>query len=209
MIMPCDDARGCGTFTVQNSKLDDMTYTPIQELPYEHMTGYMPGNAAPVPGTTNVPTPSGVIASEGLNMNTPVTGIAAGMDFNNPAAPGSAANVTGGSSVNPPSVLPESPQIQVPTNPLLPPGFQEVIDYENLQYLNGFLRTQIGKYIRVQQLIGSSVIEDRYGYLVGVGINYILLQEIGTGNIIALDYYSIKYVYIYYTNPTLPTNGSR
>ena len=64
MIMPCDDARGCGTFTVQNSKLDDMTYTPIQELPYEHMTGYMPGNAAPVPGTTNVPTPSGVVASE-------------------------------------------------------------------------------------------------------------------------------------------------
>lgn len=195
MIMPCDDARGCGTFSLQSNQQNDMTYTPIQELPYQQMTNYM----TPVPGTTNVPTPSGIAATEGV-------------DFDNPAAPGSVGNVglaTGGGSPNPSPVLPNAPQIPVPSNPLLPPGYQEVIDYENLQYLNGFLRTQIGKYIRVEQLVGSSVIEDRYGYLVGVGINYILLQEIGTGNIISIDYYSIKYVYIYYTAPYLPMNETK
>ena len=84
-----------------------------------------------------------------------------------------------------------------------------MINYENLQYMNGFLRTQIGKYIRVEQIVGSTVIEDRYGYLVGVGLNYILLQEINTQNIMAVDFYNIKYVYIYYSQPTLLTNATR
>lgn len=104
----------------------------------------------------------------------------------------------------PPPVLPSAPQFQVPANPLLPPGYQEFINYENLQYLNGFLRTQIGKYMRVEQLVGSNNIEDRYGYLVGVGINYILLQELGTGNILAVDYYGIKSVYVYFNQTLLP-----
>ena len=117
-----------------------------------------------------------------------------------------AAAIRGTSSVVPEGVLPEDPQIQVPANPLLPPGYQEYISYENLQYLNGFLRTQIGRYMRVEQLIGSSTIEDRYGFLIAVGINYILLQEMGTGNIMTIDYYSIKSLYIYYSQPTLPEN---
>ncbi|MBR3786575.1 MAG: hypothetical protein IKJ77_09230 [Firmicutes bacterium] len=101
-------------------------------------------------------------------------------------------------------VLPENPQFQVPPNPLLPPGYQEMLSYENLQYMNGFLRTQIGKYLRVEQLVTSSQIEDRFGYLVGVGLNYILLQQPGTGNISAVDYYSIKYVYVYYNQSEVP-----
>ena len=117
-----------------------------------------------------------------------------------------AAAVRGSSSVVPESVLPEAPQIQVPANPLLPPGYQEFITYENLQYLNGFLRTQIGRYMRVEQLIGSSNIEERYGFLLAVGINYILLQELGTGNVMTIDYYSIKSLYIYYSQPALPEN---
>lgn len=94
----------------------------------------------------------------------------------------------------------------MPPNPLLPPGYQEFISYENLQYLNGFLRTQIGKYVRIEQLIGSNLLEDRYGYLIGVGINYVLLQELDTGNVSALDYYNIKYVHIYYNYLNLPTS---
>ncbi len=117
-----------------------------------------------------------------------------------------AATGRGGSSVVPESVLPEAPQIQVPANPLLPPGYQEFITYENLQYLNGFLRTQIGRYMRVEQLIGSSNMEERYGFLLAVGINYILLQELGTGNVMTIDYYSIKSLYIYYSQPALPEN---
>ena len=117
--------------------------------------------------------------------------------------PGSAAGIV------PPPILPDAPQFAVPLNPLMPPGYQEFISYENLQYLNGFLRTQIGKYMRVEQQVGSNSIEERYGYLIGVGINYILLQELGTGNVSTLDYYNIKFVYIYYTNPSLPQSPRR
>ena len=106
-------------------------------------------------------------------------------------------------------LLPNSPIFKVPSNPLLPPEYQELLSYNDLQYLNGFLRTQIGKYMRVEQLVGSNMIEERYGYLVGVGNNYIILQELTTDNVMALDYYNIKMVYIYLSNPTLPTNSRR
>lgn len=96
-----------------------------------------------------------------------------------------------------PNVLPVAPTFNVPDNPLLPPGYQNILDYETLQYMTGFLRTQIGKYVRIEQLIGSDTIESRYGYLVGVGINYVLLKELSTGNIMMLDFYNIKFVYIY------------
>ncbi|MDD6043971.1 MAG: hypothetical protein PUB87_09560 [Eubacteriaceae bacterium] len=122
---------------------------------------------------------------------------------------GSAGSSSGGSSVIPETIIPNAPTFRVPSNPLLPPEYQEVLSYDNLQYLNGFLRTQIGKYMRVEQLVGSNTIEERYGYLVGVGANYIILQELSTNNVMALDYYNIKLVYIYLTNPDLPTNATR
>ena len=140
MIMPCNSANGCGTVSVRNNQFDDLAYRPIDGISYEEMTGFMPSssataNVAPVPGTSNIPTASGVAAAQGL-------------DLDNPAMPGGANNLrpsTGGSSVQPEGVLPNAPEFQVPNNPLLPPGYQEVINYENLQYMNGFLRTQIGK----------------------------------------------------------------
>lgn len=153
-----------------------------------------------------IPTPEGVIETIPGQPDPPALFTNANAD----AGRVTSSSVTGNtqtpssSGVIPPSILPEAPQFQVPNNPLLPPGYQETIDYENLQYLNGFLRTQIGKYMRVEQLVGSGNIEDRYGYLIGVGVNYILLQEIGTGNVSAIDYYNIKYIYIYYATPELP-----
>lgn len=93
-----------------------------------------------------------------------------------------------------PEVLPEAPLFKVPSNPLLPPQFQEILSYESLQYLGGFLRTQIGKTCEVQFLIGSNITESRRGVLIGVGLNYILLQDIGTREVTACDFYSIKFV---------------
>lgn len=95
-------------------------------------------------------------------------------------------------------LFPGSPSFQVPSNPLLPPGYNEVLDYDALQYLNGFYRTQIGRYVRIEQQINSDDIEIRYGYLIGVGINYLLLQDASTGNVYAIDSYSIKLFYVYY-----------
>ena len=98
----------------------------------------------------------------------------------------------------------QSPSFNVPSHPMVPPEYEQTIDYDSIQYMNGFLRTQIGRYVRVEQLIGSGNTEERFGFLVGVGNNYLLLQDISNGNILVVDFYSIKFVYIYFGEPVFP-----
>ena len=190
MLSSCMGENGCGTLVHdQNRQHTAQRQTATPNMHRSQMTNYV----VPVPGTNYTPSGTGSIAS-------------------NMAMPGIWSDENGVETIpgipdpnpNPDPVLPENPQFQVPANPLLPPGYQEVLNYENLQYMNGFLRTQIGKYLRGEQLVTSNQIEDRFGYLVGVGLNYILLQQAGTGNISAIDYYSIKYVYVYYNQSEVP-----
>lgn len=68
---------------------------------------------------------------------------------------------------------------------------------ESLQYLNGFLRTQIGRKVNVQFLIGTNTVTDRTGTLLGVGANYILLRETNTDDVMACDFYTIKFITFY------------
>ena len=98
----------------------------------------------------------------------------------------------------------QAPSFSVPSNPLVPPEYEQTIDYDTAQYMNGFLRTLIGRAMRVEQLIVSICTDDRYGFLVGVGNNYLLMQDIYNGNISLIDLYSVKYVYIYYSEPVFP-----
>ncbi len=195
MMTSCMGDSGCGTLVRENHHQNTSEGRRMSDMPRSQMTNYV----VPVPGTSNTPSGTGTIAS---TMAMP--GIWS--DENGvetiPGRPDG--SIPGIPNPNPDPVLPENPQFQVPANPLLPPGYQEMISYENLQYMNGFLRTQIGKYIQVEQLVNSTQIENRYGYLVGVGLNYILLQQAGTGNISAIDYYSIKFVYVYYSASQLP-----
>lgn len=98
----------------------------------------------------------------------------------------------------------QTPSFGVPSNPLVPPEYEQTIDYDSIQYMNGFLRTQIGRYMRVEQLVGSDTLQDRYGFLVGVGNNYLLMQDISNGNISIVDLYSVKFVYMYFGEPVFP-----
>lgn len=118
------------------------------------------------------------------------------------SVPGSSASNTEGTVMNTAqgtsTVMPEAPSFSVPANPLLPPGYQETLDYTSLQYANGFYRTQIGRYVRVDQMLGANSLTTQEGFLIGVGYNYILLQEGYTRNILVVDIYSIKNMYVYY-----------
>ena len=69
---------------------------------------------------------------------------------------------------------------------------------ESLQYLNGFLRTQIGRRVRVEFLLGTNTLTDRSGTLLGVGANYILINESDTDDLLACDFYNIKFIRFYY-----------
>lgn len=71
---------------------------------------------------------------------------------------------------------------------------------QDINYTQGYLRTQIGKRMLVSFLIGTSTYQDRTGVLEKVGISYIILKE-PEGTELLCDIYSIKFVRIF-TNPT-------
>ena len=69
---------------------------------------------------------------------------------------------------------------------------------DSLEYLNGLMRSQIGRRVKVDFLIGTNTFTDKAGTLVGVGANYILLREANTDDILACDFFNIKFVTFYY-----------
>lgn len=72
------------------------------------------------------------------------------------------------------------------------------ITSESIQYLNGFLRTQIGRRAEIQILVGTDNLVTKDGYLLGIGANYILINEIGTTDLTTCDFYNIKFVRFFY-----------
>lgn len=69
---------------------------------------------------------------------------------------------------------------------------------ESLQYLNGFLRTQIGRRVSIDFLVGSNTIVTKSGFLLGVASNYILINELDTNDLTTCDFYNIKFIRFYY-----------
>jgi len=74
---------------------------------------------------------------------------------------------------------------------------------DSIQFVAGFLKTQIGRNMRVEFLIGTGgPLVDRLGTLVAVGTSYILIRPYGSKEIIMCDLYSIKFVTVF------PQNGN-
>jgi hypothetical protein len=79
-----------------------------------------------------------------------------------------------------------------------PIGDQTAQTLQSTQYMPGYLRTQIGRRVRVEFLIGTNGTTDRAGTLIGVGASYILIRPIDTDDIMLCDLYSIKFVTFFY-----------
>lgn len=107
--------------------------------------------------------------------------------------------------------MPQFPtgQTAVPTIPIIgvqQPSLASPVDFSTLgttpvmdtEYTQGYLRTQIGKRVKVEFLIGTSMQMDRDGVLVDVGISYIIINETDTDDLVLCDIYSIKFVRFYY-----------
>ena len=69
---------------------------------------------------------------------------------------------------------------------------------ESIQYLNGFIRTQIGRRVSIDFLVGSNTLVTKSGYLLGVAANYILINELDTNDLTTCDFYNIKFIRFYY-----------
>ncbi len=124
--------------------------------------------------------------------------------YTQPQAPVSTNGCPGGTGCSAPadlgfSALPEvTGTLSTPSVTGVPMDRPMAVTQESLQYLNGFLRTQIGKKVKVDFLIGTNTMTDRMGILVGVGANYILLNESETDDLLACDFYNIKFIRFYY-----------
>lgn len=69
-------------------------------------------------------------------------------------------------------------------------------------YTPGFLRTQIGKLMRIEFLIGTNNMVDRIGILSEVGASYIVLRSFENDSLVYCDIYAIKFITISTTNMT-------
>ena len=87
--------------------------------------------------------------------------------------------------INPPTMGMTRP----PMSSIMPETLAEPI------YTPGYLRTQIGRLMRVEFLIGNST-TDRVGVLSAVGANYIILNSLEQQSRIVCDLFAIKFVTI-------------
>ena len=93
--------------------------------------------------------------------------------------------------------------IQQPLESSLMDGITDIqhpypVTAESLQYLNGFLRTQIGRRVSIDFLVGSNSIVTKSGFLLGVASNYILINDLDTNDLTTCDFYNIKFIRFYY-----------
>ena len=98
----------------------------------------------------------------------------------------------------PMQTVPQQGQGVNPLAPITPMTQPMPMTVESLQYLNGFMRTQIGRMVRVEFLIGTNTLVDKTGTLLAVGANYILINEANTDDILACDFYNIKFINFFY-----------
>ena len=68
----------------------------------------------------------------------------------------------------------------------------------DIGYTPAFLKTQIGRRVKIEFLIGTSMLVDREGTLMNVGINYVIIQESESDDLLLCDMYSIKFVKFFY-----------
>jgi hypothetical protein len=88
-------------------------------------------------------------------------------------------------------IMPQTDMMPMDEEPMTPPVLS------NTSYTQGFLKTLIGKKVRISFLIGTSLLVDRVGTLLEVGVSYVVLQQIDATTKVMADLYSIKFVDIY------------
>lgn len=90
--------------------------------------------------------------------------------------------------------IPVVPVEGSPVDIIQEPGPPVMVD---TNYIQGYLRTLIGQYVKVEFILGANMLMDREGVLKEVGIDHIVLQEPQTDDLVVADLYSIKFVKVF------------
>ena len=67
---------------------------------------------------------------------------------------------------------------------------------DNSLYLQEYLKTIIGRFVKADFLIGNDNLISKEGILKEVGTDYIILEMIQSNDLLSCDIYSIKFVQI-------------
>lgn len=82
--------------------------------------------------------------------------------------------------------------------PIMPYNQPFPVTGESIEYLNGFIRTQLGRRVKLEFLVGTSNLETRDGILLAVGANFILINVENSNDLMACDFYNLKFITFYY-----------
>ena len=82
--------------------------------------------------------------------------------------------------------------------PIMPYNQPYPVTGESIEYLNGFLRTQLGRRVKLEFIVGASNLESRDGILLAVGANFILINPENSNDLMTCDFYNLKFVTFYY-----------
>ncbi len=180
-LIPNNNMSGLGTMTnhLSNNNMlglgsvSNQTPMGLGQLPSSHFKQPQTGKYSPSPSA--VPTPQlPTWAPQGSPLSGMATGMGSSASFPVPAPGQLPFTATAFADEQPPSTT------------------------SSILYTPGFLRTQIGRSVRVEFLIGTNQLVDRFGVLAGVGASYILIAEAETDDILLCDIYSIKFVRFYF-----------
>jgi hypothetical protein len=95
------------------------------------------------------------------------------------------------------------PAVPGATMPLVPGAMQPNVEpklekepsvFTDVQYIQGYLKKHVGWKVRIEFLIGTGTLIDRTGTLMDVGTSYVVIQPVGTDDLLMADIYSIKFV---------------
>jgi len=115
------------------------------------------------------------------------------MQQQQPITAGMPSEAPGGTTAAPPYPTPQAVQGAQDAQFEMAPGSPV---QQDVNYTQGYLRTQIGKKVLISFLIGTNTYQDRTGILEAVGISYVILREEGNTKLLC-DIYSIKFVRIF------------
>lgn len=96
--------------------------------------------------------------------------------------------------ISTPSPIVPTPVEEMPIEFIREPGPPVMVD---TNYLQGYLKTMIGQYVKVEFILGTNMLIDREGVLMEVGVDHIVIQEPETDDLVVADLYSIKFVKIF------------
>lgn len=92
----------------------------------------------------------------------------------------------------------EQPTTSKELEPIMPYDQPFPVTAESIEYLNGFLRTQLGRRVKLEFIVGTNNLDSRDGLLLAVGANFILINVENSNDLMACDFYNLKFVTFYY-----------